>query len=77
MNDRMEKAESVLELLPGFQYLYKGEVNTETVVYLIKKGWALEAEDCGSVQLASLAGMDRNDIYFPALYKEAAAIKAV
>lgn len=77
MNDRMEKAESVLELLPGFQYLYKGEVNTETVDYLIKKGWALEAEDCGSVQLASLAGMDRNDIYFPALYKEPAAIKAV
>ncbi len=77
MNDRMEKAESVLELLPGFQYLYKGEVNTETVNYLIKKGWALEAEDCGSVHLASVAGMDRNDIYFPALYKEPAAIKAV
>jgi len=43
MNDRMKKAESVLEMLPGFQYLYKGEVSTETVKYLIKKGWALEA----------------------------------
>lgn len=77
MNDRIKKAESVLEMLPGFQYLYKGEVNTETMKYLIKKGWALEAEDCGSVHLASLAGMDRNDIYFQALDKEPAAIKAV
>ncbi|MDR2024842.1 MAG: hypothetical protein LBQ71_16715 [Hungatella sp.] len=77
MNDRMKKAESVLEMLPGFQYLYKGEVNTETVKYLIRKGWALEAEDCGSVHLASLAGMDKNDIYFPAPYKEPEAIKAV
>lgn len=76
MNDRMKRAESVLEMLPGFQYLYKGEVNTEIVKYLIKKGWALEAEDCGSVHLASLAGMDRNDIYFSALDKEPAAIKA-
>ncbi|MDR0923570.1 MAG: hypothetical protein LBN31_04370 [Hungatella sp.] len=76
MNDRMEKAESVLELLPGFQYLYKGEVNTDTAKYLIKKGWALEAEDCGTVRLASLAGMDKNDIYFPAPYKEPEAIKA-
>ncbi len=76
MNDRMKRAESVLEMLPGFQYLYKGEVNTEIVKYLIKKGWALEAEDCGSVHLSSLAGMDRNDIYFSALDKEPAAIKA-
>lgn len=77
MNNGMEKAESVLELIPGFQYLYKGEVNTDTVKYLIKKGWALEAEDSESVRMASLAGMDRNDIYFTALYKEPAAIKAV
>ncbi len=77
MNDPMEKAESALELLPGFQYLYKGEVNTGIVKYLIKKGWALEAEDCCSVRLASLAGMDKNDIYFSALYKEPEAIKAV
>lgn len=76
MNDQMEKAQSVLELIPGFQYLYKGELNDETVKYLIKKGWALEAENSSSVRLASLAGMDRNDIYFTALYKERAAIKA-
>jgi hypothetical protein len=76
MNDRMEKAESVLELIPGFQYLYKGEVNTDTVKYLTEKGWALEAKDSGSVRLASLAGMDRSDIYFTALYKEPTAIEA-
>lgn len=78
MNDpTMEKAESVLKLLPGFQYLYKGEVNADIVKHLIKKGWALEAEDSGSARLASLAGMDRNDIYFPTLCKEPEAIKAV
>lgn len=76
MNDGMEKVESVLELIPGFQYLYKGEINGDTVKCLMKKGWALEAEDIGSVRLASLAGMDRNDIYFTALCKEPAAIKA-
>ena len=77
MNDGMERTESVLEQIPGFQYLYKGEVNDDTVKHLIKKDWALEAEDREAVRLASLAGMGKNDIYFTALNKDPAAIKAV
>lgn len=76
MNDRMDKAESVLELIPGFQYLYKEEVNTATLEYLIKKGWALEAADGESIRLASLAGMDKNDVYCRALYKDPAVIES-
>ncbi len=77
MNERMKKAQSVMEEIPGFQYLYKGEASNGTIQHLIKMDWALEAEDSSSVRLASLAGMDKNDIYYTALYKDPAAVRKV
>lgn len=76
MNINMEKAESALKLIPGFQYLYKGEINTAALEYLIKKGWALEAADGESIDMAYQAGMDKNNIYFTAFSDDPAVVKA-
>lgn len=76
MNINMEKAESALKLIPGFQYLYKGEINTATLEYLIKKDWALEVEDGESICMASQAGMDKNNIYCRAFSDNPAAVEA-
>lgn len=76
MDRNMEKAESALKLLPGFQYLYKGEANAAVLEYLMKKGWALEASGDRSIDMALQAGMDKSDIYCTAFSDTPPIVKA-
>ena len=76
MNAVLEKAESVLTLLPGFQYLYNGKADDSVLEYLLKRGWAIEARDEETVLRAEKAGMDRYDIYYTAPCKDRAIIEA-
>ncbi len=66
MNDTMINIESAMELLPGFQYLYKGdtdELDASIIGHIIKQGWAMESSSETRINAVFQAGMDKNDIY--------------
>lgn len=63
MNDILEKAEIVSKFVPGFQCLYKGQTDNSVLQYLMNQGWALDAMDEKTIQMALAAGMDPYDIY--------------
>jgi hypothetical protein len=62
----MINIESAMELLPGFQYLYKGdtdELDASIIGHIIKQGWAMESSSETRINAVFQAGMDKNDIY--------------
>ncbi|WP_367568680.1 hypothetical protein [Lacrimispora sp.] len=77
MNVALEKAESALKLLPGFQYLYCGNTGDSVLEYLVKRGWAIEARDEETVLQAERAGMDRYDIYYTGPCEDPAVMETI
>ncbi len=77
MNVVLERAESALELLPGFQYLYSGNADDSVLEYLVKKSWAIETRAEEMVLRAEKAGMDRYDIYYTGSYEDPVVIETI
>lgn len=61
--DAFERAEEMVQLVSGFQYLYSGGGSREVIPRLLKMGWGLCAEGVEEVEAAWLAGMSPMDIY--------------
>ncbi len=66
MNNNMIHIKTAMELFPGFQYLFRGdmaEIDFSVIEFLLKQGWALESSDEARINAVFQAGMDKNDIY--------------